>query len=272
MGNDQQQGEQKSFRKNNFKGPKDKQNNAGNNFNIPPGSKPYNPFEVNTTPSNNPFTTPNPMGGNPIGNQAQNKQGKAKKKRPENNDRSRSRTREKSGPRNLNPGMPYDPEHENMNPNRNRVPKPQTSRKGDWTCPNCQNVNFAKRDQCNRCQTERPPGLELPEAEKKPPLEFKKGDWMCVNCKNLNFAKREKCNRCQSARPAETYTDYRPSKKSTFKREFASKQGMNQNFNQNNNMNMGMNNMNPGNMSLFMGNVNVNDDDYEPGLIGNLDR
>ena len=25
-------------------------------------------------------------------------------------------------------------------------------RRGNWRCPNCANVNFAKRDHCNRCQ------------------------------------------------------------------------------------------------------------------------
>ena len=28
---------------------------------------------------------------------------------------------------------------------------PLIERKGDWTCPNCHNLNFAFRQQCNRC-------------------------------------------------------------------------------------------------------------------------
>jgi len=29
-------------------------------------------------------------------------------------------------------------------------------RQGDWMCPMCSNVNFARREKCNICQTVRP--------------------------------------------------------------------------------------------------------------------
>ena len=29
--------------------------------------------------------------------------------------------------------------------------KPLIERKGDWQCPKCHNLNFAFRQQCNRC-------------------------------------------------------------------------------------------------------------------------
>ena len=32
-------------------------------------------------------------------------------------------------------------------------------RKGDWNCPNCNNLNFAFRNICNRCKIEKPNNL-----------------------------------------------------------------------------------------------------------------
>lgn len=31
-------------------------------------------------------------------------------------------------------------------------------RDGDWACPGCNNVNFARRDKCNRCGMGKPSG------------------------------------------------------------------------------------------------------------------
>eukprot|EP01117_Protostelium_nocturnum_P008261 TRINITY_DN294_c0_g1_i4.p1 TRINITY_DN294_c0_g1~~TRINITY_DN294_c0_g1_i4.p1 ORF type:complete len:382 (-),score=163.84 TRINITY_DN294_c0_g1_i4:793-1791(-) len=33
-------------------------------------------------------------------------------------------------------------------------------REGDWTCPSCDNNNWAKRNQCNRCKTPKPGGSD----------------------------------------------------------------------------------------------------------------
>jgi hypothetical protein len=32
----------------------------------------------------------------------------------------------------------------------------------DWVCAACQNVNYARRDKCNRCQLAKPAGLGPP--------------------------------------------------------------------------------------------------------------
>ena len=44
---------------------------------------------------------------------------------------------------------------------------------GDWPCPNCHNVNWAKRDTCNMCNT---PRLNLLKAEG--PREGRGGGYM----------------------------------------------------------------------------------------------
>jgi len=40
---------------------------------------------------------------------------------------------------------------------RPRGGRPVAGVDGNWACPECQNVNFAQRDACNRCQVPKPP-------------------------------------------------------------------------------------------------------------------
>ena len=42
------------------------------------------------------------------------------------------------------------------NPNSKMPKKPLDKRKGDWQCPKCNNLNFAFRVKCNRCQLQKP--------------------------------------------------------------------------------------------------------------------
>jgi len=68
---------------------------------------------------------------------------------------------------------------------------PQAGINGNWSCSQCNNVNFPHRETCNRCSNKRP-------------QETLGGNWNCPNpnCGNLNFSHRDKCNLCETPRPA----------------------------------------------------------------------
>lgn len=84
---------------------------------------------------------------------------------------------------------------------------------GNWACPMCQNVNFAVREACNRCQSPKPQqfapqqhfagkgGPAKHSSGKGGPVDGVDGNWKCLGCGNVNFAMRENCNRCQAAKP-----------------------------------------------------------------------
>ncbi|XP_041013313.1 zinc finger protein VAR3, chloroplastic-like [Juglans microcarpa x Juglans regia] len=73
-------------------------------------------------------------------------------------------------------------------------------RQGDWICPKCSFINFAKNIKCLRCD-----GLfherlkQLREVQDHLPL--KKGDWICDKCNFLNFAKNTRCLQCKENPP-----------------------------------------------------------------------
>lgn len=82
-----------------------------------------------------------------------------------------------------------------------------SSHDGDWTCDDCTNVNFARRNTCNRCGKSRPQsaakkrklGTEIGKAaaEKSRGL-FSADDWQCNKCGNVNWARRQSCNVCNA--------------------------------------------------------------------------
>lgn len=71
------------------------------------------------------------------------------------------------------------------------------SRQGDWSCPECSELNFASRNECFKCKCYKS------KAFKNQPQEKKKGDWNC-NCGELNFASRVACRKCGKNKQPET--------------------------------------------------------------------
>ena len=90
--------------------------------------------------------------------------------------------------------------------------------KGDWLCsdPECNNLNFARRVNCNLCGKDKPNlgeekgsnysrsskkilGHEIGKAaaEKSRGL-FSADDWQCGRCGNVNWARRQQCNMCNA--------------------------------------------------------------------------
>ncbi|KAL8150753.1 hypothetical protein V2J09_020561 [Rumex salicifolius] len=73
-------------------------------------------------------------------------------------------------------------------------------KQGDWICPKCNFMNFARNIKCLRCN-----GLCEDRVrriiEDQYQLPLKKGDWLCEKCNFLNFAKNSKCKLCQEKPP-----------------------------------------------------------------------
>ncbi|CEO95164.1 RNA recognition motif containing protein [Plasmodiophora brassicae] len=77
-----------------------------------------------------------------------------------------------------------------------------TGAPGEWDCPSCGNMNFAKRNECFRCHASRPaqrPGPASPSVQRQGG-----DDWTCIGCGNLNWARRNECNRCSAQKPTGT--------------------------------------------------------------------
>lgn len=126
---------------------------------------------------------------------------------------------------------PFD---DRRNPSQSRNPrqsKEQGGKQGDWECPQCQNLNFSFRTECNRCGMQRSgnderrapsrsfdrgrgQGRDRPQRGRDAPQghrrhgerrsrndrEHGSGDWTCSKCNNSNFAFRQVCNRCEAPR------------------------------------------------------------------------
>ncbi|XP_078444658.1 zinc finger protein VAR3, chloroplastic-like isoform X2 [Wolffia australiana] len=69
-------------------------------------------------------------------------------------------------------------------------------KQGDWTCPKCGFLNFAKNVKCLRCDVVSEAKIRRFKEEFEH-LPLKKGDWICLKCNFLNFAKNTRCLQCE---------------------------------------------------------------------------
>lgn len=81
---------------------------------------------------------------------------------------------------------------------------------GDWTCPACQELNFARNTDCRKCGKQKPaegPSGEnaiLALSQKIKEQNLLPGDWTCLMCQEINFGNRTNCRKCNSMRPIGT--------------------------------------------------------------------
>lgn len=82
----------------------------------------------------------------------------------------------------------------------------QEMKPGDWFCPGCNDLQFAKNKKCRKCQTPNPDPEGSMEAasisdtfKPKDAQQKKPGDWTCEKCGDLQFARNETCRMCGHA-------------------------------------------------------------------------
>lgn len=68
-------------------------------------------------------------------------------------------------------------------------------KKGDWLCPKCNFMNFAKNSVCLQCDAKRPKRQLLP------------GEWECPQCNFLNYRRNMTCFNCEHKRPPDEYVE-----------------------------------------------------------------
>lgn len=77
---------------------------------------------------------------------------------------------------------------------------------GDWNCPACGDLQFARNMACRRCGAGNPLGAFMAAAAAfrpgPPQLELRPGDWICTQCNDHVFARNEACRRCSTPRPS----------------------------------------------------------------------
>lgn len=94
---------------------------------------------------------------------------------------------------------------------------------GDWFCPACNDLQFAKNTECRKCQTPNPDpegsraAMEAGIASREGAQDLKPGDWYCPSCNDLQFAKNKVCRKCQTPNPDPEGCMAAASESSTFK-------------------------------------------------------
>ncbi|CAN0897134.1 Zinc finger protein VAR3, chloroplastic [Linum grandiflorum] len=81
-------------------------------------------------------------------------------------------------------------------PPRKRVGRDDIEmKKGDWLCPKCDFMNFAKNTMCLQCDAKRPKRQLLP------------GEWECPQCNFLNYRRNMVCFHCDCKRPHDEFLE-----------------------------------------------------------------
>ncbi|KAL2345685.1 hypothetical protein Fmac_006970 [Flemingia macrophylla] len=81
-------------------------------------------------------------------------------------------------------------------PPRRRIGRDDVEmKKGDWLCPKCEFMNFAKNTICLQCDAKRPKRQLLP------------GEWECPECNFLNYRRNMVCFHCECKRPPDEFLE-----------------------------------------------------------------
>ncbi|KAJ6848774.1 zinc finger protein VAR3, chloroplastic [Iris pallida] len=78
---------------------------------------------------------------------------------------------------------------------KNKKSQDVEMKKGDWLCPSCNFLNFARNVRCLKCEEDGPKRVNFGGAE------MKLGDWICPRCEYMNYARNKNCFRCKEVRP-----------------------------------------------------------------------
>lgn len=80
----------------------------------------------------------------------------------------------------------------------------QVAQAGDWYCPSCNDLQFARNTACRRCGAA-PPTTDVDQggahAMTKGGSGLRPGDWICPRCNDHVFARNDACRRCSTPRP-----------------------------------------------------------------------
>lgn len=79
-----------------------------------------------------------------------------------------------------------------------RESKASQEKPGDWYCPNCGDLQFARNTVCRQCKTPNPDpdAAQAFQGPARPAPQKKPGDWHCSSCGDLQFARNMECRRC----------------------------------------------------------------------------
>lgn len=69
-------------------------------------------------------------------------------------------------------------------------------KKGDWLCPRCDFMNFAKNNKCLQCD------------DIRPKRKLNLGEWECPGCGFVNYRRNLACYKCECNRPQGDHTNY----------------------------------------------------------------